>query len=235
MMRRDTRGARGEGRCSRRISPIAVVLATAVAATPLAAQQMPEELDGWPVIELTRAVAPDSSVWVGTYGHGILVHPAGQGAWRRIQHDTSASSLSWDFVHAIAFGPRGEIWYGTIGNGWGLSTDNGRTWKNWTYDQLGPEWQYVAPGGILTLGDTTVIATADGLQVTTDDGRHWLAVVDTTGPPAKGPADTAVVALANEYITCLGENDIAVTIREAGRPVPEWLAGRIVVCRPPFI
>ncbi len=128
----------------------------------------------------------------------------GRQPWRRIQSDTGKTSLSWDFVHAIAFGPRGEIWYGTIGNGWGLSTDDGRTWKNWTYDELGPEWQYVAPGGIVTVGDTTVIATADGLQVTTDDGAHWLAVIDSIGPAAKGPAGRAVIGLPTEYLLGLG-------------------------------
>ena len=101
-----------------------------------------------------------------------------------------------DFVQAIAFGPRGEVWYGTVGNGWGLSRDGGRTWRNWTYDQLGPEWQYVAPDGIVVRGDTTVIATADGLQITTDDGEHWTAIGDAVGPPARGPADTALPLLA---------------------------------------
>jgi hypothetical protein len=90
------------------------------------------------------------------------------------------------------------VWYGTVGNGWGLSKDGGRTWRNWTYDQLGPEWQYVVPAGIATRGDTTVIATADGLQITTDDGASWTAVGDKVGPPAKGPADTALPLLANE-------------------------------------
>src|SRR2546426_8736070 len=39
-------------------------------------------------------------------------------------------SISWDFVHAFGFGPGGEIWYGTVGNGWGLSTDGGTTWTD---------------------------------------------------------------------------------------------------------
>ena len=74
-----------------------------------------------------------------------------------------------DFVHAIAFGPRGEVWYGTVGNGGGF--DRRRTdLAELDHDQLGPEWQYVIPAGIATRGDTTVIGTADGLQVTTDDG-----------------------------------------------------------------
>ena len=87
-----------------------------------------------------------------------------------------------------------------MGNGWGLSTDGGRSWRNWTYDQLGPEWQYVVPGGIGARGDTIVIATADGLQVTTDDGSSWTAIGDAVGPPARGPADTALPLLANEYV-----------------------------------
>jgi murein DD-endopeptidase MepM/ murein hydrolase activator NlpD len=170
---------------------------------PVAAQSPPAELDGWPVVELTRAVSPAGATWVGTYGHGVLVQAAGDTAWRRIRSDTADSSLSWDFVQAIAFGPRGQVWVGTLGNGWGLSRDDGRTWRNWTYSELGPEWQYVAPGGILTFGDTTIVATADGLQVTTDDGAHWVAVVDGVGPPAKGPADTAIVALDSEYLVSL--------------------------------
>lgn len=179
-----------------------VVLSTA----PVAAQQFPRALDGWPVVELTRVTRPNGEIWVGTYGHGILVRSAGDGRqpWRRIRSDTSKSSLSWDFVHAIAFGPNDQVWVGTIGNGWGLSRDDGRTWRNWTFSELGPEWQYVAPGGILTLGDTTVIATADGLQVTVDDGRHWTAGIDGIGPAAKGPADTALVVLSNEYLLGVG-------------------------------
>lgn len=172
-------------------------------APPLPAQSAPAELDGWPVIELTRAFRPNGEIWVGTYGHGVLVHPAGHGAWRRIRSDSNKNSLSWDFVHAIAFGPKDEVWVGTIGNGWGLSRDDGHAWRNWTYSDLGPEWQYVAPDGIVTIGDTTVIATADGLQVTTDDGEHWVAIVDSTGPAARGPADRAVVALGNEYVLSL--------------------------------
>ena len=46
-------------------------------APPLAAQSIPTELDGWPVIELTRATRQNGEVWVGTYGHGVLVLPPG--------------------------------------------------------------------------------------------------------------------------------------------------------------
>ena len=56
------------------------------------------------------------------------------------------------------------------------------------------------PDGIVIRGDTTVVATADGLQITTDDGAHWTAIGDAIGPPARGPADTALPLLTNEYV-----------------------------------
>ncbi|HEY3011211.1 MAG TPA: M23 family metallopeptidase, partial [Gemmatimonadales bacterium] len=155
---------------------------------------------GWGVHVLAVARDAQGAIWVGTYGKGIYRLPVGADAWQSIRHDTTGTSISWDFVHALAFGPRGEIWYGTVGNGWGLSTDGGVTWKNWTYEKLGPEWQYVAPSGIVIRGDTTVIATADGLQVTTDNGGKWVALADAIGPPARGPADTVYRVLLSEYV-----------------------------------
>jgi murein DD-endopeptidase MepM/ murein hydrolase activator NlpD len=155
---------------------------------------------GWGVHVLAVARAPQGSIWVGTYGKGIYRLPLGAETWQSIRHDTTSPSISWDFVHALAFGSRGEIWYGTVGNGWGLSTDGGATWKNWTFNELGPQWQYVAPSGIVVRGDTTVIATADGLQVTLDNGGKWTALSDAVGPPARGPADTVFPVLASEYV-----------------------------------
>src|SRR3954464_8533048 len=155
---------------------------------------------GWGVHVLAVARDAQGSIWVGTYGQGIYRLPLGATAWQPIRHDTTATSISHDFIQALAFGSRGEIWYGTVGNGWGLSTDNGATWKNWTFDQLGPEWQYVAPSGIVVRGDTTVIGTADGLQVTTNNGTSWTAIGDATGPRSKGPADSALPILKSEYV-----------------------------------
>ena len=178
-------------------------LLSLVLAPPLAAQaDLPPLPDstGWGMHVLAAARDPQGALWVGTYGRGMYRLPAGGTAWEAIRRDSSGTSISWDFVQAFAFGPRGQVWYGTLGNGWGLSLDGGRTWKNWTYDQLGPEWQYVAPNGIVTRGDTTVIATADGLQITTDDGTSWTAIGDSVGPPARGPADTALPLLASEYV-----------------------------------
>ncbi|HEU4699705.1 MAG TPA: M23 family metallopeptidase [Gemmatimonadales bacterium] len=196
--------------------------------TPLVAQRpapaaprlpaLPDS-SGWGVHVLTAAQDSQGGVWVGTYGHGIFHLAPGATTWARIHSDTTDTSLSWDFVDAFGFGPRGEVWYGTVGNGWGLSTDGGRTWRNWTLRQLGPEWQYVAPQGIVTLGDTTVIGTADGLQITSDDGAHWTAIGDTTGPRATGPADTALALLPNEYVLRV--------VGAGGRLVAQTLRGPI--------
>jgi murein DD-endopeptidase MepM/ murein hydrolase activator NlpD len=182
----------------------ATLFAASAIAVPLAAQSpLPPLPDSavWGVHVLTAARDPQGAIWVGTYGQGMYRLAPGATQWQGFRHDTnSATSISMDFVQAIAFGPRGEIWYGTVGNGWGLSLDGGVTWRNWAYDQLGPEWQYVAPSGIAVRGDTTMIATADGLQFTTDDGEHWTAIGDAAGPPAKGPADTVFELLSNEYV-----------------------------------
>ena len=185
--------------------PRVALLLSAFAAPALAQQSVPmlPDSSGWGVQVLTDVTAPDGARWVGTYAEGIFVLRRGARAWDRIRTDTTGTSISMDFINAIAFGPRGEVWYGTVGNGWGLSTDGGRSWRNWTIRQLGPEWQYVAPEGISTKGDTTVIGTADGIQVTTDNGEHWTAIIDGTGPPARGPADSAFALLDDEYVLAL--------------------------------
>src|ERR1051325_184844 len=100
--------------------------ATIVAARSSArAQSIPPLPDssGWGVHVLALARAPDSALWVGTYGQGIFVLRRGAASWEQIRSssDTAAHAISWDFVHAFGFGPKGEVWYGTVGNGWGLS------------------------------------------------------------------------------------------------------------------
>ena len=98
------------------------------------AQSLPPLPDtgGFGVHVLALARAPDGAVWVGTYGQGIYVLRPAAGTWEHIgkSADTTAHSISWDFVHAFGFGPLGAIWYGTVGNGWGLSSDGGKTWTN---------------------------------------------------------------------------------------------------------
>jgi murein DD-endopeptidase MepM/ murein hydrolase activator NlpD len=139
---------------------------------------------GWGTHVLAVEVAPDGAIWVGTYGQGIYVSRDGTGReWEQLTSADSAG-ISWDFVNAFAFAP-GEVWYGTIGNGWGVSRDGGATWRNWTFDELGPRWQYVAPGGVRAAGDTIYVATADGLRISEDDGETWRDVTDQSGLPSK--------------------------------------------------
>src|SRR5713226_2598525 len=138
---------------------------------------------GFGVHVLALARAPDDAVWVGTYGQGIFVLRRGAGSWEQLRHssDTTARTISFDFVNAFGFGPNGEIWYGTVGNGWGLSADGGKTWTSWELKQLGPEWQYVAPNGIVTRGDTVYVGTADGIKLSWDHGTTWSEITDSTG------------------------------------------------------
>ena len=176
---------------------------------PLAAQQIPPLPDssGWGVHVLALAHAPDSSIWAGSFGQGIFVLRPGASAWGRIRSskDTAAHSISWDFVHAFGFGSKGEIWYGTVGNGWGLSTDGGKTWRNWAFGQLGPEWQYVAPNGIVTRGDTVYIATADGIKVTGDNGTTWAVITDSAGSATA--KDALIGRIRNQYVLTTARGD----------------------------
>lgn len=191
-------------------SALAAALVFLAAPARARGQQLPPLPDstGWGLHVLTIARAPDSSIWVGTYGQGIFVLRAGawkreRSAWKqmRFSPDSAAHSISWDFVHAFGFGPRGEIWYGTVGNGWGLSTDGGRTWRNWEFSDLGPEWQYVTPNGIVVRGDTTYIATADGVQVTWDDGATWRVITDSIG--ATTARDSVLGTIRNQYVLAM--------------------------------
>lgn len=191
-------------------SGLAAALVVLTAPALARGQQLPPLPDsaGWGVHVLTIARGPDSSIWVGTYGQGIFVLRAAAGrgerpAWEQIRFapDSAAHSISWDFVDAFAFGPRGEIWYGTVGNGWGLSTDGGRTWRNWGFSDLGPEWQYVTPNGIVARGDTTYIATADGIKVTWDDGATWRVITDSSG--ATTARDSVMGTIRNQYVLAM--------------------------------
>jgi len=177
--------------------------------------QLPDS-SGWGVHVLTVARAPDEAIWVGTYGQGIFVLRPGAASWQRIHSspDTAAHAISWDFVHAFGFGLYGEVWYGTVGNGWGLSIDGGRTWKNWEFGQLGPEWQYVAPNGIVTRGDTTYIGTADGIKLTWDNGATWHVITDAAG--ATTAKDPVWGRLKNQYVISLSPSFYGLSVTNLG-------------------
>src|SRR5438128_5019921 len=173
-------------------------------ASRLAAQALPPLPDttGFGVHVLAVARAPDNAIWVGSYGQGIFVLRSGASSWEHIRYanDSAAHSISWDFVHAFGFGSNGAVWYGTVGNGWGLSTDGGKTWTNWELTALGPEWQYVTPNGIITRGDTVYIATADGIKLSGDRGATWAEITDSAGGTT---APHVVGRIASQYVLAL--------------------------------
>src|SRR5438445_3826135 len=136
------------------------------ARAPTNAQSLPPLPDttGFGVHVLALARAPDNALWVGTYGQGIFVLRQGAGSWEQMKHssDTTTRSISFDFVHAFGFGPRGEVWYGSVGHGWGLSTDGGKTSTTWARNALGPEGQSVARTAIVPRGGTVSVGPAGG-------------------------------------------------------------------------
>ncbi len=169
--------------------------------------ELPDTAWGTHVLVLARS-PKDRALWVGTYGRGIFVtRTDSTQLWRRIvSARDDSTAISWNFVNSIAFGRDSTVWYGTVGNGWGVSKDNGRTWRNWTFDQLGPEWQYVAADGIRARGDTVYIATADGLRVTTDAGQTYRCVQASSriaGGSTQGRGDACnekLYELPTEYL-----------------------------------
>ncbi len=185
-----------------RAGPRTVALLFLTLAPGIRAQDLPplpEASFGTHVLALARA--PDGTLWAGTYGAGIAVLRPGAVAWGFLLPDTSATSIAWGFVHAFAFAPDGAVWYGTLGNGWGRSTDGGRTWTNWTFARLGPEYQYVAPNGIVTRGDTVYVATADGVKVSWDAGQTWRVVTDAMG--IRSARDSVLGVIRNQYVLAL--------------------------------
>ena len=150
---------------------------------------------------------PAGALWVGTYGKGIYMLRPRTTEWQRIaSRQNDSTSISWNFVNSLELtADTNTVWYGTVGNGWGVSTDGGRSWRNWTYAQLGPEWQYVAPDGIRTRGDTVYIATADGLRISGDNGNTWRCIrgsdrVSGGAAPKPDACNETVYSLPTEYL-----------------------------------
>lgn len=162
----------------------------------------------WGVHVLALATDPTGGIWAGTAGDGIFHLPADSTRWQHIEPRAGdEASISWGWVNSFGFPDDGSVWYGTVGNGFGRSTDNGQTWRNWTIEQLGPEWQYVAHHGIRTRGDTVVIATADGVRITGDAGSSWRCVQSAAsavnGTAADDGCTSRVASLPTEYTLAL--------------------------------
>ena len=163
---------------------------------------------GAPPHVLAVATSPTGDLWVGTYGRGIFVLRRGASGWERLTSGDS-TSISWDFVNSFAFSADGrDTWYGTVGNGYGLSRDGGRTWRNWQFRQLGPEFQYVVPDGIRVHGGVVYVATADGLRWSDDRGDSWHCVGGADGvrggtPEREGSCATRTASLPTEYLLAL--------------------------------
>jgi hypothetical protein len=184
----------------RGLRPLGLLLAAACASSPPDSSPPPDRVGaplppalpdttGWGVQVLALARSPDRGLWAGTAGQGIFVLRPDTAVWQPITaRADDSTSIAWNYVNSIAFVDSTEVWYGTVGNGFGRSTDGGRTWRSWRRAQLGPEWLYVAANGIATAGDTVYIATADGLRTTTDGGATWRCV--------QGPAGAAGGAAA---------------------------------------
>src|SRR5213079_381538 len=79
--------------------------------------------------------------------------------------------------------------------------DAGKTWTNWELKQLGPEWQYVAPNGIVTRGDTVYVGTADGIKLSWDRGVTWAEITDSIGGVT---APHLWGRLRSQYVLALG-------------------------------
>src|SRR5829696_9057810 len=88
------------------LTPAMVRAQAGPAATAPALPPLPDS-SGWGVHVLTVARDPGGALWVGTYGQGIYRLPAGSTAWESIHRDSSGTSISMDFVQAIAFGAGG--------------------------------------------------------------------------------------------------------------------------------
>jgi murein DD-endopeptidase MepM/ murein hydrolase activator NlpD len=211
----------------------AVLLLCCPSPAPVQAQGVPP-LPGAPHV-LALARGPDSTLWAGTYGDGIFALRPGTDRWQRHLPDTAAGSISWGFVHAFAFGADGSTWYGTVGNGWGRSADGGRAWTNWTYSALGPEYQYVAPDGIVMRGDTVYVATADGVKLSADAGATWRVITDTIG--AKSARDSVFGTIRSQYVLALAAapaGDLWLShpkglerSRDGGRTWKAWSTGSV--------
>src|SRR5262249_36121794 len=110
---------------------------------PPPANQLPllPDTSGWGVHVLAMDRGPAGSLWVGTGQQGLVVLRPRAGAWEHLMPsgDSSRHAINSSFVRAFAFQGR-DVWSGSIGDGFGVSHANGRTWRNWGGHELGRRW-----------------------------------------------------------------------------------------------
>jgi murein DD-endopeptidase MepM/ murein hydrolase activator NlpD len=180
--------------------------------------RMPDPLpdsSGFGTHVLALARGPGGTLWAGTFGRGIYVMPRDSGRWERITaRSNDTTSLASNVINALALSADSTMWYGSVGHGFGRSRDRGRTWQNWTFERLGPHWQFVAADGIRTRGDTVYIATADGLRITSDQGATWRCVQAAGG--RSGGADNRADGCSERLRTLPSEYLLALEVAPDG-------------------
>ena len=162
---------------------------------------------GWGTHVLALKRAPNGALWAGTYERGIYnLRYDSLTRWRHYEPvNGDNTSLGARFINSIAIANDSTIWYGSVGSGFGYTGNGGRTWRNWGAE-LGREWQYVAPDGIVARGDTVYIATADGVRISTNAGSTWLCVQATdathggTVPAATAGCSERLHVLPSKYL-----------------------------------
>lgn len=153
--------------------PVAQEPADQEPVAPPVAEQDPEALASWAWTSYSKAdgladdnvrsiaVAPDGTVWVGTFGAGVASVKNGS-----FKNYSTADGLGHNQVMAIEVAPDGTVWAGTIV---GLGRFDGNTWTNFTRsDGLIYESVYalaVTDGGLW-------IGTGKGVSFF--DGSSWI-------------------------------------------------------------
>ncbi|HEX6694669.1 MAG TPA: peptidoglycan DD-metalloendopeptidase family protein [Longimicrobiales bacterium] len=170
--------------------------------------QLPDSA-GWGVHVLALERSPGGDLWAGTYANGMFVLRTADSVprWVQMMPGDDSTSIATKFVNSIAAASDSVIWYGAVGDGFGYTRDGGRTWHNYGR-QLGREWVYVTPDGIVARGDTVYIATADGLRISRDAGVTWRCVQGSDGitggtPPREAGCVERLHVLPNKYLLAM--------------------------------
>jgi hypothetical protein len=192
--------------CRRAAPPVVSVPAPPVRPALLLPPPLPDSA-GWGVPVRAIAQGPDSVIWLGTHGHGLLAVAPADSVWRSVRPPIPGDAA----IVAVAAGP-GQVWYGTAGHGFGVSLDGGSTWRAWPDGVPDAGGGWVALNGITVSGDTVAIATSEGLRVSADRGESWLCVTGVApgggaaageGAGAGAGCDTTHAVLGNPYLLSL--------------------------------